>query len=87
MGKLLGNMKLRSVENRMLRMMAPMDKVYPIIDAIEVMDKLMEPDTRSNSLDDDMNMFRINHSYITYQSFDSKFRFLYPNTPPVYPQP
>ncbi len=34
------------------RALASQDKVYPLNDAIEVMDNLMALDTKSNSLDD-----------------------------------
>jgi hypothetical protein len=34
------------------RALAAQDRVYPLNDAIEVMDKLMALDTKSNSLDD-----------------------------------
>jgi len=34
------------------RALAAQDKIYPLNDALEVMDKLMALDTKSNSLDD-----------------------------------
>lgn len=68
------------------RALAAQDKVYPLNDAIEVMDNLMELDTKSNSLDDAREYIKalvpwVKNDQIVYNNQDEPIGVLGAHTP------